>query len=838
MPSYYRSFLIFIVSLCTTTPALAQQVDSGQELIILSGQVVDAETGETLPAASVQLKHTYRGSITNEEGFFELRFHSSDAPETTDESGYTLVFRFIGYETREASIRPGTTEIVIELQPAPQELEALVFTGEDPALHIMERVIARKQIWRAGLDSWRAEAYTRNTLANADSLVSISESLTLVWWQRGKGLREYVVDQQQTQNLLSDQNFAGIRNLPNFYDDEIEIAGFRMIGVTHPEALRYYDFKIVGERGRDEALIYEIEVTPATRLQPSFKGRISVLAEEYALLEVDLTPAEMVFFPPPVQEVSFSYKQQFSNYGGEFWLPVDVRINGRVRVGFPGLRFPEFRLNLASAITNYEVNAAVPDSVFGETPANEFRLTRLSEEQRVQMGRSLEGEASARSIPLNEEESRAYTRIDSTQSVQEAFQPTGLLSNFIDDDASDSGSSAAPSGFRERLSVSPELRFNRVEAFYGGINPEFRLPGGIRLRGLMGYASGSDDTSYGGGIRYQSPVLAESSGWRPRLHLDAGYRNDVQPRISSPLYPRLISSVAMLAGGSDYHDYYGRERIELNAGITFNDGILSGRRLRSSLGISTEQQRSLPARSSYSFAGGVQQRENPVIQEGRLSALSFRLGTAATPVDFGFAGSNTALLQIDYADEELLGGDFSFTRYEGRVDLRFNTFLKRRFLPNTLDIRFQGFSHAGELPPQRFGGFDGKLVGLSAFGGFKTLLNRMMEGEQGAAVFWEHNFRTAPLELLGLQGLARSGVGILVHGASGRTWLSASGRQALSTTLNPETTFRPFEPVTDENWRHELGVSLNGIFSLLRIDATWRIDQPGFYAGISAARVF
>jgi hypothetical protein len=834
MPSYCY-FLLFVIFCLSFGDLNAQSSDAGQDVITLSGQVFDAETGEPLPAASVQLKGTFRGSITNSEGFFELRFNPDDV-SGSDEGVYTLIVRFIGYKPQEVPFRKGGLRKTIELEPAPQELDELVFTGEDPALHIMERVIARKQIWRAELESWRAEAYTRNTLANADSLVSITESLTEVWWQRGEGFQEYVVDQQQTRNLMSDQNFAGFRNLPNFYDDEIEIAGFRMIGVTHPEALRFYDFRIAGERGEGSELVYEIEVSPATRLQPSFEGRISVLAEEYALLDVDLKPAEMVFFPPPVQEADVRYKQQFSNYGEDFWLPVDVRVNGRVRVGFPGLQFPEFRLNLVSAITKYDVNIAVPDSVFGAGSPDDFRLTRLSEEQRLQAGRSLDGEQSARSIPLNEEESEAFASIDSTQSIQDAFQPTGLLSSFVSN-GGDGESGEPPSGFRARLSLSPQLHFNRVEALYGGIRPEFRLTRGLRLRGLLGLASSNSELSYGGGFRYRSPVLAESSNGRPRVLLEGSYRHDVRSRIPSYIYPRLLTSAAMLSGGADYHDYYKRERFELKTGMFFNDGILSGRRLRGSIALATEEQRSLHARSSYSFAGGVQQRANPAIEEGRLNSLSLALGTAGTPVEFGFAGSNTALFQIEYADEALLGGDFRFTRYEGRLDLRFNTFLKRRFLPNTLDMRLQGFTHSGGLPVQRFGGFDGKAVGISAFGGFKTLLNRMMEGEQGAAVFWEHNFRTVPLELLGLRGLAESGLGFLVHGASGRTWLSESGRAALSASA-PDASFLRFNPVTGEEWRHELGVSLNGIFSLLRIDATWRVDRPGFYAGISAARVF
>jgi hypothetical protein len=42
----------------------------------------------------------------------------------------------------------------------------------------------------------------------------------------------------QTSNIAEGQNFAGVSYLPNFYDDDIMIAGYRMVGITHPDALR------------------------------------------------------------------------------------------------------------------------------------------------------------------------------------------------------------------------------------------------------------------------------------------------------------------------------------------------------------------------------------------------------------------------------------------------------------------------------------------------------------------------------------------------------------------------------------------------------------------------
>ena len=50
---------------------------------------------------------------------------------------------------------------------------------------------------------------------------------------------------------------------------------------------------------------------------------------------------------------------------------------------------------------------------------------------------------------------------------------------------------------------------------------------------------------------------------------------------------------------------------------------------------------------------------------------------------------------------------------------------------------------------------DGSLGFFRPFGGLRTLDGYPYEGEKYLGLFWEHNFRTVPFEILGLRGLAR-----------------------------------------------------------------------------------
>jgi hypothetical protein len=50
---------------------------------------------------------------------------------------------------------------------------------------------------------------------------------------------------------------------------------------------------------------------------------------------------------------------------------------------------------------------------------------------------------------------------------------------------------------------------------------------------------------------------------------------------------------------------------------------------------------------------------------------------------------------------------------------------------------------------------------FSPFGAFRSVHGHPYEGPRYAALFWEHNFRTAPFEYLGAWGLVRRGMGLL-----------------------------------------------------------------------------
>lgn len=93
-----------------------QEVNKQQQTI--KGTVVD-ENGEVIPGVTVMVKGTQQGTTTDESGRFELEA----------ETGQTLVFSFVGKETKEVEVTGDVTELEVVLKSQAMGLDEVVVTG-------------------------------------------------------------------------------------------------------------------------------------------------------------------------------------------------------------------------------------------------------------------------------------------------------------------------------------------------------------------------------------------------------------------------------------------------------------------------------------------------------------------------------------------------------------------------------------------------------------------------------------------------------------------------------------------------------------------------------------
>jgi TonB-linked SusC/RagA family outer membrane protein len=107
--SFYGGF--FILSFI-----LFSQIAFGQSLQV-TGVITDASTGETLIGVTVSEKGTRNAATSDLDGRYAI----------TVQSGATLVFSYIGYETQETAVRGATLDVA--LKPALTTLDEVVVVG-------------------------------------------------------------------------------------------------------------------------------------------------------------------------------------------------------------------------------------------------------------------------------------------------------------------------------------------------------------------------------------------------------------------------------------------------------------------------------------------------------------------------------------------------------------------------------------------------------------------------------------------------------------------------------------------------------------------------------------
>ena len=791
----FLSVLVLLLFICSSLQA--------QKTI--SGTVIDAETKETLPAANILIKDTYRGTITNGNGNFSLTIPDSLLPAT-------LLIRYIGYETKQLTItRNSSGNQNISLNPSVTEMQEIVVTDEDPGMRIMREVIKRKQQWRKQLKTYRAEAYTRQTLSNDTAIVSITESVSEVFWDNQRGHREVQKSKRQTANIEAASNFAGVSYLPNFYDDNIEIAEFNMVGITHPDALDYYDFKLVDQTSIDNQNVYEIEVTPDRKLQPLFEGTAYVLSDEYALIEINLTPNDVVTFPPPIKSFNTAYKQQFNNFGQDFWLPVDVRIGGDIKIKMVGLDFPMIKFKQLSRITNYKVNTSLPDTLYQKEDRFSVDSTTVQSDSLIAR--------QVNTVPLSTEEELAYATLDSTATLEKAFKPSGFLAKLIDDDEESNKSDSGFMSFLDEVpgNITPDGRYNRVDQAFLGLRYNINATDWLKIRGQGGYSTGYREWTYGGGLT----IDWFQHSWGSAT-LGGDYRAGTKTRYNSQIYSPYYTIIPNLLGHQGYFDYYRSEGVRLFSDWNFPHN------LSLKIGYNHENHTSLPTTTAYDIIGSSNFLVNPAIPEGTLSSFNVSTGyNIDEGYNFGVTAQKKVRITIEHSSD-VLGSDYEFTRYAGFVSWSFPTFYQRRFLSNTLDFNIKGGTYSGDLPPQKWGIIDGTIGSTAPYGVMKTIRNRPYQGQQYLAINAEHNFRTIPFELLGLRPLVNNNIGFIVFAGAAKTWLNNDNYLSQS----------GYQPRQTNGTHWEIGASLNGILGLIRLDLATRIDQPAILVNISLARLF
>ena len=188
----------------------------------ISGTVTDAQTGDPLPGATVQIPETGAGAATASDGQFSLR---------VAEGQYEVRVSFIGYQTvtRDVNVNSGsTTEIRIQLQPSQAELEEVVVTALGAERDRDELGASQSTIDAEEIAASAEESVTKALSAKAAGLqvsgfggdpgtgarITIRGNTSI----QGDNQPLIVVDGQPISNETFEQGFAGVQQQSRLND--------------------------------------------------------------------------------------------------------------------------------------------------------------------------------------------------------------------------------------------------------------------------------------------------------------------------------------------------------------------------------------------------------------------------------------------------------------------------------------------------------------------------------------------------------------------------------------------------------------------------------------------
>lgn len=741
---------------------------SASQVVTISGTVRDAVTQTSLPSANVRVLGTSKGTVANALGVYKL---------SLDQGDYTIVYSFIGYRSDTLRVTlDRSIDYSPRLQPTAIQMAEVVVTSEDPAMAIMRKVIEYKKRWSETLKSYEFDAFTRMVMRRDTSIAMITESYTTGYWQIGDTLREVVKQKRHTENIPGIGNIGVGGSVVNFYDDDVFFVGYKFVGPTSPEAFDYYDFKLEKTRVRDDKPVYTIRIIPKSRLAPLFKGKIDVVGDIYALVGVEIAPNE-AFTIPFISGLDIHYSQQFGLYESRYWMPMDIRLTGGFDISFPGFSFPKIVVEQASVVYDYNINRVLADSIFKKK-----RVTELPTAKKFDSLFWAQHDV----LPLTHEEQHAYRTLDSTQTLDKQFKPSGPLADL--------------SGPAFEFLSYADVRFNRVEGLFLGLKytRDSVFSNRLTLSGSGGYGFSDQKPKF----RLGASVFLDAArkwkigaeGYKGIDHIpDAGY------------YPAFVIALASVLNKSDYRDYYyargWRAFVETKPLW----------RLSLRMEYKNEDESTAVKVTEFSiFERNKLFRLNSPIQDGTMRSLNFRMHYGDEPVPLGLAVSNFAEVEIEHSNPNFLSSSYDFTRATVRGEARINTYSSRLLFPPTLNIKLAAGIATGSVPPQRTFSLESRYDGVGPLGVLRGGGVKEFSGQRFVAFTIEHNFRSTPFLMLNIPFLYKNSIEVTLYGTAAQTWTSMA---------------LPFG-VTTNGWYSEAGVGISRILTFLRFDFTYRIAQP------------
>jgi hypothetical protein len=345
----WTKYIISLLFLLLCQPLQAQQQ--------ITGVVVDAETGEVIPMASLIYKGHNVAKVADADGRFSITRHE----------GWNLTVSSIGYKERIIRISAKTRDNQkITLKPDKQQLEEVTVKSkrhrysrkDNPAVELMRKVIAaKKQTDLKTHDYYQYNLYEKLTLGLNDLTpeqleqkpfskhpwlldqvercqynnklilpVSVDETVKRkVYRREPHAEKTYIIGQQSTGvndlfqtgdiiNVVMKDVFTDV----NLYDDQIRLLQYPFTSPIGKNAIGFYRFYIEDTLKIDRDTVIHLHFLPNNQQDFGFRGDLYILKDStYHVRRCELTL-------PKKSDVNFvenlRVEQEFSKLENGEWV--------------------------------------------------------------------------------------------------------------------------------------------------------------------------------------------------------------------------------------------------------------------------------------------------------------------------------------------------------------------------------------------------------------------------------------------------------------------------------------------------------------------------------------
>lgn len=298
----------------------------------IKGKVVNRD-GAPVPFASVLLKDSYNSTSSNDSGDYILALKQTGT--------YTVVFRSLGYKTKEITISVKQLPYRLDVKLEDEELklhEVVVTSAENRANAIIQNAIASRRANGAKTATFEADFYSKGIFRLVDvpkkilgqevgdlggaidtttqsGVFYLSETVSHIKYQKpGKLNEEIIASKVSGENNGFSYNNAGSAEF-DFYENYIPFE-VSAVSPLADNAFAYYDFALESSFFDEQAhLINKIKILPKHEYEPAFDGHVYIVEDSWEIYAVDVQIPGSRMGQPLVNKLSI--KQNFGYNAAE-----------------------------------------------------------------------------------------------------------------------------------------------------------------------------------------------------------------------------------------------------------------------------------------------------------------------------------------------------------------------------------------------------------------------------------------------------------------------------------------------------------------------------------------